>query len=355
MRKLKHLPLEQWPHADHEAFRAAYEPGDIFDETAGPGALLSEGTRRMIRTAYRRWLGFLKAHYPEDLLKPPADRITQERVRAFIDHLSNEVRLTTVAHVVDNLCYAARLIAPIGDWRWIASIKARLAALARPEDRFDRLIPPWQILDLGIDLMEEALKVPSDRYKQREIRYRDGLLLALLSLWPIRRRSIAALTVSRHLKFDADEVSILLYPEDTKAKRAESFRVPEPLLPHLTHYLKVIRPRLLGRSNHEGLWASYRGRPLIEGRLYDIVRARLWVRFRKSMGLHDVRRSAATFLATDAPDQVGLIPGVLQHTSLEVGEQHYNLARSVAATRRFAAYLSTVRGRLRPVSISNEG
>ena len=80
------------------------------------------------------------------------------------------------------------------------------------------------------------------------------------------------------------------YPEDTKAKRAESFRVPEQLLPYLTHYLKVIRTRLLGRSNHDGLWASYRGRPLIEGRIYDIIRARLWVKFRKLMGLHDVRR-----------------------------------------------------------------
>jgi hypothetical protein len=26
MRKLKHLPLEQWPLRDHEVFRAAYHP-----------------------------------------------------------------------------------------------------------------------------------------------------------------------------------------------------------------------------------------------------------------------------------------------------------------------------------------
>ena len=43
MRPLKHLPLDQWPEADHEAFRAAYEPGDVFDETCGPGAHLAEG------------------------------------------------------------------------------------------------------------------------------------------------------------------------------------------------------------------------------------------------------------------------------------------------------------------------
>ena len=72
MRKLKHLPVAQWPKVDHEAFRAAYEPGDVFDETGGPGAHLAEGTRKLIRTAYRRWLGFLKEWYPADLLEPPA-------------------------------------------------------------------------------------------------------------------------------------------------------------------------------------------------------------------------------------------------------------------------------------------
>ena len=51
MRTLKHLPLDEWPEADREAFKAAYAPGDMFDDTAGPGAHLAEGTRRLIRTA----------------------------------------------------------------------------------------------------------------------------------------------------------------------------------------------------------------------------------------------------------------------------------------------------------------
>ena len=45
MRTLKHLPVNEWPEADRAAFRAAYEPGDVFDGTAGPGAHLAEGTR----------------------------------------------------------------------------------------------------------------------------------------------------------------------------------------------------------------------------------------------------------------------------------------------------------------------
>src|SRR5580692_10934789 len=69
--------------------------------------------------------------------------------------------------------------------------------------------------------------------------------------------------------------------------------------------------------------------------------------FGKAMGLHDFRRAAATFLAMDAPEKIGLIPGVLQHASPEPGEQHYNLSRSMQAGRRFAAHLAHARSKLR--------
>jgi hypothetical protein len=132
MRTLKHLPVNEWPEADREAFRTAYEPGDLFDGTAGPGAHLAEGTRRMIRFGYRRWLGFLKANYPDDLSKPPAERITPERTRTFIDHLNAEIGPSSVAIAGDHLYAAARLIAPTTHWGWLKSIKARLASRALP-------------------------------------------------------------------------------------------------------------------------------------------------------------------------------------------------------------------------------
>ena len=188
--------------ADREAFRIAYEPGDIFDESRGPGAHHSDGWRRMILTTYRRWLGFLTAHHPSDLLKPPAERITPQRIRDFIDHIDAEVRPTTVSMAMAHLHCFAGLVAPTTDWRWLASIKARLAARAKPEDRFDRLVPGWHTLDLGMEMMDEAAGLPLSP-KQRDLHYRNGLLIALISVWLIRRRSIAALTVSRHLEFDA--------------------------------------------------------------------------------------------------------------------------------------------------------
>src|SRR5438034_10553870 len=142
MRTLKHLPVNEWPEADRAAFRAAYEPGDVFDETAGPGAHLAEGTRGAIRFTYRRWLCFLKPKYSGDFSMLPAERITPQRVRAFIDHLRAEIGPSSVAAACDRLYAAARLIAPKTDWAWLRLIKARLAFWALPQDRFDRLVPP---------------------------------------------------------------------------------------------------------------------------------------------------------------------------------------------------------------------
>lgn len=132
------------------------------------------------------------------------------------------------------------------------------------------------------------------------------------------------------------------------------FGFPRKSSPNLLRYLKEIRPRLLNRRQHDGLWASSKGCSLTGCRIYDVIRGHVTAKFGKAMGLHDFRRAAATFIATDAPELIGLVPGALQHASADVAEQHYNLARSVEASRRFAAHLAKTRARLRPAQARME-
>ena len=82
---------------------------------------------------------------------------------------------------------------------------------------------------------------------------------------------------------------------------------------------------------------------------FETAREHLGHAFSK-MCIHDFRRAAATFLAIDAPEKIGLIPGVLQHASPDPGDQHYNLKRTVQAGRRFTAHLANARNRLRPLA-----
>ncbi len=353
MRKLKHLPVAMWPEVDRAAFAAAYLPGDIFDDTASPGAHLADGTRRMIETVYRRWLGFLLAEYPEDLTRLPAERITPIRVRAFTERLQTEVRQTTVAHGIANLHYAARLIDPQRDWRWLKGVSVRLAVGAHPIDRFNRLVPPARTLDFGIELMDTAFNIPTTSHWKRYIQYRDGLIIAFMSLWPIRRRSITALTV-KHLLVDDAGVVVRLGVRDAKAKREESNRLPPEIIPYVRRYLDEVRPTLLHGQVHDGLWPSRKGGRIQGGGIYNIVRKRIRARFDKDMGLHDMRRAAATYIAMDMPDKVGLIPGVLQQAGPEVGEQHYNLANAMNASVRYADTMASLKDRLRAKSRRSE-
>lgn len=348
MPTLKHLPLDLWPAADHAAFAAAYTPGELFDDTAGRGVDLAAGTRQHIENAYRRWLGFLSNNEPGALKETPLDRICKDRVRRYVEQLETQVRATTVATTIAGLLHAAQIIAPEYDWTWLRSVLRGLQARATPEDRFDRLVPGFQTLELGFTLMDEAGQRARKTHKCRDVPYRDGLLIALLSIWPIRRRSLASLTVTRHLERDTDGLTLLLHPEDTKSKRPESFRLPDVLVPYFTRYLDIIRPRLLHGDDHGGIWISYRGTRLTDDAIYQAIRNRILAAFGKAMCVHDFRRAAATFLAIEAPELIGLVPGVLQHSSPEVSEQHYNLARSAAASRRHGEAITKMRTALRP-------
>jgi site-specific recombinase XerD len=352
MRVLKHLPEDQWPPEDRRLFESAYAPGDIFDDNRGPGTHLAESTRQAIWFGWRRWLGFLKTHSPADLDLPAPDRITPQRVQAYVEHLGVGMTPTSVGTMVAQLYDGARLIAPNRDWSWLRATKTRLLARGQPEDRFDRLVAPHQTLDLGIELMEEAIGIPATGHRRRELQYRDGLIIAILSLFPFRRRSLAALTVSRHVELGEDRADILLFSEDTKGKRAESVPVPDQLLPYLKHYLAEIRRRICAKTT-DALWPSRQGCALGGDQIYKIVRRWTEARFGKSMALHDFRRAAATFLAIEAPEKIGLTPGILQHASPDTGDRHYNLARGTMASRRHGKVISAVRARLQsPTQIS---
>jgi hypothetical protein len=195
--------------------------------------------------------------------------------------------------------------------------------------------------------MDSAFSGQNSRSWGSYLQYRDGLIIALISLWPIRRRSLAALTVNGHLSFDDSGVVMRLAAADTKANREEVCRLPGQLAPYFRRYVDEVRPAMLGDRTHDGLWPSREGRPMSAGRVYDAVRHRIRQRFDKDMGIHDMRRAAATYIAIDMPDKVGLIPGVLQQANPEVGEQHYNLANAVSASRRYAIALADLKASLR--------
>jgi hypothetical protein len=57
---------------------------------------------------------------------------------------------------------------------------------------------------------------------------------------------------------------------------------------------------------------------------------------------------AATTISIEAPTEIDGIPVVLGHRSYRTGEQYYNLATSLDASRSFSTALDSIRKNLKP-------
>ena len=98
--------------------------------------------------------------------------------------------------------------------------------------------------------------------------------LALLAAVPLRKRTLAALTVNRHLiKIGADWLLDIPAP-DIKTRRAMEFPIPAVLSEPIDHYLNKFRAAITGADRHHGLWPSAKGHPMGGGAIYDAVRRR---------------------------------------------------------------------------------
>jgi len=202
---------------------------DPFSDAAG--ARLAKTALYRIWMGWRRFLGFLAMAEPTALEIAPAQRVTIARVRRFADHLAETNTPHSVASQIDALYGAARAMMPEQDWSWLRSVKARLYSAAGPKGPSGPVITSVQLVDLGQELMTESKMVPGTPIRMTDaIRYRDGLMIALLGLVPLRHKNFAALQIGRDLIKEGEDWFVAIPAEDTKTKIAMDFPVPRPAL-----------------------------------------------------------------------------------------------------------------------------
>lgn len=66
-------------------------------------------------------------------------------------------------------------------------------------------------------------------------------------------------------------------------------------------------------------------------------------RFCKRINPHLFRDIAATSIATEIPEDVGIVRSVLGHSDMRTGERFYNQARSVSVSLAYQAALNRFR------------
>lgn len=252
------VPLNDWPAADQVMWQYVIAEGDIF-EGQGPGANWAPATIDNTRKAYGYWLHWLGINCLLSApVHHPVDRITPERIRAYIEDMQdNTAPLTRFVYILDLLRFA-QVGAPDREWDWFKRIKNRLWARTIPSrDKASLIRNSRELFELGLDLMNEVSGVTC-RYNplQAEIYYRDGLLIAILASRPVRLKNLTAIQIGRHL-IRIDHIYWLVFEAgEVKNRRHIEVPIPEILSSYIDDYLSHHRPRLLQGTLSNRLWTS---------------------------------------------------------------------------------------------------
>ncbi|MBT3400534.1 MAG: tyrosine-type recombinase/integrase, partial [Rhodospirillaceae bacterium] len=298
------LPFADWPESDQELWLGLIADGDIL-EGGGPGAPWAPATKANTRKAYAYWLQWLNTTGQLDPGSDPLDRITPDRVAAYIESRRGDVAsLTTFVYILDLL----RLAQAVSnhDWTWLKGIKNRLWARATPaRDKTSKIRHASDLFALGLDLMNEADGITC-RYNPfaAEGQYRDGLIIALLAARPVRLKNLTSIEIGRHL-VQADQTYWLVFEaREVKNRKHIEVSLPEVLTEYLDRYLMVHRRRLLGATNSDRLWISGRGTPLGDSSIRHQLKQRTAQAFGEAITPHLFRDCAATSIAIDDPEHV---------------------------------------------------
>ena len=338
--------LENWPEADRRFWLASLEPRDLLD--AGDSRCrYREVSNHNTERGYGRWLTFLDRQGKLD--GAPADRITRSAVAQYVQELRSLGNGSySILSRLQELCAAARVMDATRDWSWIKRVASRVRYCHVPvRDKGSKLVGTHVLLDVGLHLIDGAVAFPNDR--RRALTFRDGLIVAFLSLRPLRPRNLAALTVDRHVEKIGDTWVVHIAPEETKTGTPLEFSWPELLVPSLETWLGRWRPVLCSRARRwtrdaeKALWISCDGSRMSKLAIYErVVRAT-----QEALGVainpHLFRDIAATTIAYADPERVRIAAQLLGHRRFATTEHYYLQASMAAANRRRQESLLRIR------------
>jgi integrase len=342
------LKVEFWPQEDSRLWTIACTQGDILDDEMGSRAGYSAISNEKDRKGYGRWLNHLGFHDREALKLVPADRITPDRVKAYVTRLEElGASSQTLLARLQELGAVAKVMGPDRNWTFINKLAARIRARHKPSrDKAVRHLSN-ELVDLGLKLMTGA---DPTRGVDAAVQYRDGMVIAFLALVPLRRRNLAGLQLGRGLLRVGDRFLVTFTEDETKAGTPIEMFLPDVLLEPLKVWLEVWRPLLAERTGRwhkpagDALWLSSHGSPMTQMALYDRIRLHTAAAFGEAINPHHVRHTAATTQAIADPTHVRITAPLLSHRTLNTTERYYQQATGYEAHRSFIAVINELRG-----------
>lgn len=358
------LPLAAWPEADRSAWEVAVRPSGFLDP-GGAAATWRSASRRSALGAYGRWLAWLAAEGVDLAAEQPWERMTEERLRRYLEFLAPGRSPVTVASYIGVLWMLARALFPEKGWAWLRLVHFHLRSQARPvRDKAARLVSAQDGLQLGLDLVQtasarldgphpEAACDPRERVAAARD-YRDGMIIGLLSLCPLRVKNLLSIEIGGQLRMSARRATLSFAGTETKTGKPIDHSWPPILLPHLERYLADVRPILLTstapvdparppRPAGARLWVGQGGTALTPAGLEKALQRHTTQRFGRFINAHAFRMNVASTIARTAPGRIDMAQALLSHAKPTTTEAHYVLSTPRLALRGHHDLLASIR------------
>jgi integrase len=294
---------------------------------------------------YALWLGWVHRTEQGALLLPPVERATPTRIRAWLGSMDNLAPATLLGYAgaVVRFC---RHSAEDRDWATLQAILAELHRASKLRGslrKTGRILSSSALFDAGARLVQEN-SGPST-HRDQAVRLRDGAIMCLLALMPMRRRALSELSLGTSLLVERSQMSIFLDGSMTKNGQPWEAPVPDVLREILTVYLEKGRSVLLARGpgDHVALWLGREGRPLGINQFTRAISNRTSDMFGAAISPHLFRDAAATTLARTDAAAARLIKPILGHATERIAEEHYIRADTIEAGRKLADAIERLR------------
>ncbi len=330
--KIRALALPHWPRAD----RDGWEKACLATQRLRPGGAagrLNSSTRVGPLRAYGYLLGFCRRKGLFEEGVAAAGHVTPNIIAAFLLELYHRVGSVTRVVYISRIRAMARILDPAEDFSWLYEIEVDLRCEAKPRPKHHRIVSSERLVKLGLDLIEQGETSQHLTLLARARLVRDGLMIALLALCPIRLGNFSELHLGRQLRLIGNDWWITLEGTETKSKRPDERPIPAILTEPIHHWVRQWRQ--VFHPSDDAFWPSIKG----GGLAYTYVGHIITEVTRRELGIavnpHLFRDCGVYTVATNAGDRTGIASGLLQHTDARTTEKHYNKGAMFSAVGRY--------------------
>ena len=337
---VRSLKLHEWPMADQAAwFQVRRPPGRL--TLGGSAAHLGITTQNDMARRY----GLFLEHVIRELGKldttgTPAGSVTRDHVESYVAELNLRVSTVTVHGSIAKLRRMAEYLDPHTDYGWLRDIENDCALEMIPASKFNRIVETDRIVEAGLALMEEVEITKTRTRLQRAQSYRNGLMIALLALCPIRLKNLSSLTIDKNFVKLGKGWLIVLGAKDTKERRPDERPIPPFLTQCIEIYLNTYRPTFSYAGKE--LWVGIYGVPLSYSGVERIVTETT----RQTLGIpispHLFRSCAASTAYMHGNDFPHLATALLNHRGSTTTQEHYVRSRSSFYCEEYRKLLDNV-------------